>query len=268
MDDNKELVLDTEKVETTTEEIEGGESVTEEPVIEQPTIKTYSDKEVDDIVQRRLQRQERQLKKEYKNKYGELEEILKAGLNVETVEQATEQMKNFYKDKGIEVPKATAYDDYDLDILAEVEAKSMIDDYSFDELKQEVDRLASKGLDGMDAREKKVFQKLAEYRQDKETRMELESIGVDESVFTSKEYIDFTSKLNPNMSEKDKYEMYSKYRPMPEVEPIGSMKGNNTQETGVKEYYTYEEASQFTMDDLRKTPGLQEAIEKSMQKWN
>ena len=42
---------------------------------------------------------------------------------------------------------------------------------------------------------------------------------------------------------------------------------NTSNQNGVKEYYTYEEASNFTKEDFDKNPELFKAVEKSMQRW-
>ena len=48
---------------------------------------------------------------------------------------------------------------------------------------------------------------------------------------------------------------------------MGSMKHEPTKDTGVKEFYSHEEAKQFTVDDFNKNPALYEAVKKSMLKW-
>jgi hypothetical protein len=69
------------------------------------------------------------------------------------------------------------------------------------------------------------------------------------------------------MSLKDKYSMYLKFQPKKAVETIGSMKNNTSDNNKVKEFYTHEEASKFTKEDLDRNPELLKAIENSMTKW-
>ena len=45
------------------------------------------------------------------------------------------------------------------------------------------------------------------------------------------------------------------------------MKTNAVSSNEVKDFYTYEEASRFTKEDLDKNPKLYKAIENSMSKW-
>jgi hypothetical protein len=87
------------------------------------------------------------------------------------------------------------------------------------------------------------------------------------SALEDKEFIEFAKDLNQNLSIKDQYEKYLKYRPKPKVEPMGSMKGTTEKSNEVKDFYTREEAMQFTKEDFDKNPKLYEAVEKSMHKW-
>lgn len=259
MENNEELVLtNTENADTQT---------AEENVELVESVKTFTQEEVDKILEKRLGRQETKLRKEYEKKYGRAETVLKAGLETDTFEDAINQLEDFYKKNGTEIPEyKSVYDERDTQYLAQKDAEEIID-LGFEEVVEEVDRLAKIGLENMTAREKIMFQKLAGYRQNEEARKELASIGVTPEALTSAEYVEFKANLNPNMSEKDKYEMYLKYRPKSVVEPIGSMRGTNQKDTGVKEFYTREEAMQFSREDLDKNPELFKAIEQSMYKW-
>ena len=48
---------------------------------------------------------------------------------------------------------------------------------------------------------------------------------------------------------------------------MGSMKNSTGEEGTVKDFYTRDEALQFTKKDLDKNPALYKAIEASMLKW-
>jgi hypothetical protein len=45
------------------------------------------------------------------------------------------------------------------------------------------------------------------------------------------------------------------------------MKHSAPPDTGVKDFYSYEEAKKFTKADFDKNPALFAAVERSMQKW-
>ena len=263
MEDNKELVNETENVELPTEEV-----VVTEEVIEQP--KTYTEDElnarVDELLAKKIARKEARIRKEYDKKYGKLENVLRAGTGEDDLNTITDTLSNFYTKKGIQIPTEPTYSESDMKVLANAEAQSIIDS-GFDEVVEEVDRLAELGVDNMTSREKLVFTKLAEYRKSEQDRKDLAKIGVSEAALEDKEFIEFASKLNPNMSTKEKYEMYTQYKPKPKVETMGSMKNTTSNDTGVKDFYTRDEALKFTKKDFDKNPALFKAVENSMLKW-
>lgn len=263
MEDNKELVNETENVELPTEEV-----VVTEEVIEQP--KTYTEDElnarVDELLAKKIARKEARIRKEYDKKYGKLENVLRAGTGEDDLNTITNTLSNFYTKKGIQIPTEPTYSESDMKVLANAEAQSIIDS-GFDEVVEEVDRLAELGVDNMTSREKLVFTKLAEYRKSEQDRKDLAKIGVSEAALEDKEFIEFAEKLNPNMSTKEKYEMYTQYKPKPKVETMGSMKNTTSNDTGVKDFYTRDEALKFTKKDFDKNPALFKAVENSMLKW-
>lgn len=265
MEDNTNLVTDvTENVEVTTEQTQG--QVTE--VVKEPE-KIYSEadlnKKINELLPQKMARIRKKVEKEYEKKYGNVENVLKSGLGVETLEEATNQLTDFYTRKGIQIPTTPTYSDDDLKVLARAEAEDIISG-GFDEVVEEVDRLANIGVANMTPRETEVFKRLAEYRQNEEARLELAKIGVGDKVLQDTDFIDFSNKLNPSLSIKEKYEMYTQLKPKAKVESMGSMK-NATKDNGVKEFYTREEALQFTKADFDKNPALFKAVENSMYKW-
>jgi hypothetical protein len=48
---------------------------------------------------------------------------------------------------------------------------------------------------------------------------------------------------------------------------MGSMKSSTTQDNGLKDYYSYEEAMKFTKQDFDKNPELYKRVQQSMPKW-
>ena len=250
-------------MEPTTEEMDGAVEEIETPE------KVYTEEEfqqrLNDAVGKRLARKEAKIRKEYEKKYGGLEDVLKAGTGLGTVEEIEGNFRQFYEGKGIEIPNKPTYNDKDIAILAKAEAEDIIQS-GLDEVIEEVDRLAKIGVDKMSARDKAVFSQLCSYRKDAEQARELSKIGVPEDVYNSKEYKDFASMFDSRTPTAKVYELYEKTQPKKELKLPGSMK-SNTQDTGVKEFYTVEEARRFTKADFDNTPGLFEAVERSMYKW-
>ena len=261
MNENENLVLnDTENVETVTTEETTGEEQVEIPV------KTYTQEEVDEIVGKRLARNTAKIRKEYSKKYGDLENVLKAGTGKDNVVELTDTFRSFYEQKGIHIPSEPTYSGRDIEVLAKAEADDIIS-AGFEEVVEEVDRLAELGIENMSAREKQVFKELAEYRQNAERSNELSKLGVTEDVYNSKEFKDFASKFGTNTTITEIYEIYNKMQPKKEVRTMGSLKNNTTNDTGVKDFYTRDEALKFTKKDFDNNPELFKAVEKSMLKW-
>lgn len=266
MFDNENVITDEviEEVEesTKTEEVETKE--------DEPSEKVYTEKEHQEKVKRTLDKKiprlEAKIRKEYKEKYGQLESVLKAGTGIESVEEIAGNFRKFYEEKGIQIPTEPLYSEKDIRTLAKVEAEEIIDS-GWDEVVEEVDRLAKKGVKNMSPREKEVFRTLAEYRKSEETGKELAKIGVGEDVYKSKEFQEFASKFSSKTPVTEIYNIYHKMQPQKEVKQIGSVKTTATDENAVKDFYSYEEAIKFEREELDKNPKLFKTIQESMRKW-
>lgn len=249
----KELPL-TENVEQTTEE----------------TPKMYTEAElnarVDELLGKKIARREAKIRKEYDRKYGELEEVLRAGTGKANVDEMTDTFKKFYQGKGIKMPEKPQYSAKDLETLAKAEAEDIIKG-GYEDVVEEVERLTEIGAANMTAREKAVFRVLAEHRQNAERGKELAKIGVTEDVYNSKDFKEFQNMFNPNTPIADVYNLYSKTRNKKDIKPMGSMKNTTSDDNGVKDFYSFEEAQKFTVDDFNKKPDLYEAVKASMPKW-
>lgn len=257
MENIEELVEETENVEQTTEEIETTEEIQEEaPVVEEPQEEMFTKSQLEDIVKKRLGRQESKLRKEYANKYGKLETVVNAGLGTDNMDDAVEKLTEFYTKRGINIPTEPQYSDRDLEVLANAEADDVIS-YGYDEIVSEVDRLANLGAN-MSQRDRLVFTKLANARKQMEEEKELAAMGVTD---LDQEFKDFESKLNPNLTLKEKYDMYLAQKPKKENKIIGSMKGSP--ENKIKDYYSPEEIAKLTDEDLD-DPQVWEAVRRSM----
>jgi hypothetical protein len=251
MSENEILVEQTENVEQTTEET---------------PVKTYTQEEVDAIVGKAKARAKAKIEKDYQRKYGGLEEVLKAGTGKQSVEEMTDTFANFYRQKGINIPEKPVYSAKDIEVLAKAEAEEIIRG-GIEDVVEEVDRLTEKGAANMTPREKAVFRVLAEHRQSAERGQELSKLGVGEDVYNSQEFRDFAGKFNANTPIKDIYDIYSKTRPKKEIKTMGSMKNSASADSGVKDFYTRDEALRFTKADYDKNPALYKAVEASMLKW-
>lgn len=272
-------VEETENVEEQTTE-ENVDDSTESDVVEDATskdepveepkeeVKTYTEEEVSEIVKKRLARNEKKLRREYDKQYSKLGNVLNAGLGTSNIEEATTKLEDFYKGKGVNIPDSyePKMSDDDIEVLANKDAEDIISS-GYNDIVEEVDRLANIGVDKMSQRERIMFNKLAETRKSMEEEKELASIGVFKEQIEDNDFKDFAKKLNPSMSLKEKYEMYQSLKPKKDIKQMGSMKSGPTSNDGLKDFYTRDEALKFTEEDYEKNPRLEEIVEKSMQKW-
>ena len=255
MDNNENLVTEqvAENVEQTTEQ----------------TPKTYTEAEfnakLDEVLGKKIARREAKIRKEYDRRYGDLVDTLKAGTGKEDVGEINDAFKQFYASKGIKMPDKAQYSAKDIEVLARAEADDIIRGGDED-VTEEFERLEALGAK-MTAREQATFKLLAEHLQTTETGRELAKIGVTEDVYNSQEFKDFKSKFNPNTPVKDVYDIYLKTQPKKEFKTMGSMKNSTSDDGTVKDFYTRDEALQFTKKDFDKNPALFKAVEASMLKW-
>ena len=243
---------------------ENVEQTTEETVVEPAKLFTQDD--LNAAVGKAKARARAKIEKEYQRRYGRLEEVLKAGTGKESVEEVTDTFEQFYQKKGIQFPTKPAYSDSDIEVLARADAEEIIRS-GYEEVVEEVDRLAGIGVANMTARDKALFKTLAEHRQSAERGRELTKIGVTKEVYESKEFMDFAGKFAPTTPIRDIYDIYQKTQPKKEIKPMGSMKNNGSVDNGVKDFYSFEEAKKFTKKDFDKNPALYAAVQKSMTKW-
>lgn len=254
-ENNENLVTGvTENVEVATTE-----EIATEQVEVQPE-KTFTQSELNEIVKGAKARAKAQVRKEYDRKYGNLTEVLRAGTGKESVEEMTDTFAKFYEGKGIKISREPNYTDKDIEVLATAEANEVIR-MGYDEVVDEVDRLADLGVENMTPREKVYFKALAEHRQNTERQNELSKIGVTEDVYNSKEFQDFAKQFNSTTPIADIFNIYNKMQPKKEIKPMGSMK--NTAVSEVKDFYSAEEISKLTLDDLKK-PEVWDTVRRSM----
>lgn len=231
----------TENVEQTTEETE---------VVEQEERK-FTQAEVQEMIRQNVSRREAKLRKQFDRdmqKHRDLEDVLRIATGKETVEEMTGSFRQFYEDKGVQFPEKQTYSDREIEILADTEANEIIG-LGFEDVIEELERLKAKGVPNMDAKEKRMFQTLADHVKVTEESRELEAIGVTADVYNSKEFKDFAGQFNQNTPITDIFNIYNKMtKPKKEVRTMGSMK--NSQVPKVKEYYSPDEIERLTDADL------------------
>jgi hypothetical protein len=265
----EEVVIDT------SEDIEQ----TQEPVVEAETnsedieaqIEARANELMEEKIKDRLDRYKKSEKeRQYKEnaKYKQLENVMKAGLGVDNLDDAISKASDFYKEQGINIPEfKQGFSERDEKILAKADAQDIIE-LGRDEMKAEANRLSNIPLDKMTVRERTIFDTLCEELTNLKDIDELKAKGYKTDILETKEFKDFRNQFNFNTPISTIYEMYNKMNGQAVKQPAspGSAK-SNTSTNEIKEYYTPEEARQFTEEDFEKNPKLMQRIEESMQKW-
>lgn len=260
MNENMENIENLENLETEVVS-ENVEQVTEETAPAAPA-KTFTQEELNAAVGKAKARTRAKVEREFQKKYGGLETVLRAGTGKESVEEITESFTDFYTQKGIQLPSAPTISDRDARVLAEAEANDIIN-AGYDEVVEEVDRLAKLGVDKMSAQDKVMFEILGNHRNAVEVGRQLAQIGVPESVYNSQEFKNFAGMFARTTPITEVYKLYAK-NVKPAVEPIGSMK-NGSHDEG-KTFYTPEEVDKLTPKDYD-NPVIFQRVRDSMKLW-
>lgn len=279
MKNNKNIAIEEidENVETTpTEEMVEEMEQVETPSAETQSEKIYSEAEFqakfEESMNKKMPRREAKIRKEFDEKYSQhkrLANVLQAGTGEKDIGKIIDAFEKHYAGKGIDTSsKQPEYSERDTVVLARADAEEIIAS-GFDEVVEETDRLAKIGVKNMTARDKEMFRVLAAHRQNTERSKEFADLGVTEDVYNSTEFKNFASMFKADTPIKEILSIYNKTaQPKKEIQTMGSMKNSKADNSAVKDYYSPEEAKKFTRADYDKTPGLLEAVEKSMRKWN
>ena len=246
------------------EEYTDSEEASEEADVETPAPKTFTQEELDTIVENRLKRERKRLDKEYNSKlskYEELAYLTREGLKAENDEDALEKTRNFYGKQGIKyTPGRSAREE---EILANAEAQDILDNCdSTDDIEKEIKRILSKGTNATD-RETLIAQKLTDELTLKVRVSELEKIGVKEEIYNSSEFKKFEKQFTKDTPIADIYELYrSKTMPKKEVYNPGSMKTTAGKEK--KQFISEAEFDKMSDKEIEQNLDL---IQESMSKW-
>ena len=254
-----------QSVEQNVEGIELTDTASQEE--EKKEVKKYSEEElnarVDELLSKKLARATRKLEREYENKYSdymEIGNIVSKGLNAKDIKDAKTKVQDFYKEQGIAFDNINTRSDSEEKILGKYEADEIIE-LGFDDMQEEANRLADIGYDNLSIRDKEKFTILANTLTQEKNKRELQSMGVKDDVLNDSKFKDFAGQFNNKTSIKTIYELYKQTQPKKEVNTMGSMKGVTSKVE--KDYYTDEELSKLTLDDLS-DDAVWEKVRKSM----
>jgi hypothetical protein len=190
-------------------------------------------------------------------------DVLKAGTGKESVEELTETFKNYYGDKGVPMPQSSGLSQRDIQTLAISDAQEIIDG-GYEEVVDEMERLAKIGADRMNDRDKIIFRTLANHKASTERGNALAAIGVPEEVYNGTEFVNFAKQFQANVPIEKVYAMFEKSTVTTKAEPIGSMKSGarNPQKT----FYTPEEVDRLRPEDYD-DPVVFRNVRNSMMRW-
>lgn len=271
----EEEIITTDVPETSEEELEEVDIDTSEDTETEETLDTqeqdikeetrYTQEEVNSIVKDRLDRFKKKEKEELR-KYKYLEDIVKAGTGTSSIDEAIKETADFYRGNGLDIPEFTNLSEEDEITLGRNDATAFLD-LDYQDLKEEVDRLANIPRDQRTVREQAKLNVLGIERTKRDNIEKMKAKGYDTSVLDTKEFKDFSDQFNTDTDISKIYEMYQKVYGLIPKQPSspGSVKTSTTGE--VKEYYTPEEAKKFTEEDYDRNPALYEAVQKSMLRW-
>ena len=269
--DNEEVVEtdvpETSEEETAEEVVVDASQDNEEDIdklVEERANKLFEEKVEERLVRDRNKR-ERDFQKKL-SKYKQLENIMKAGLGVDNLDEAINKSSEFYTEQGITIPEEKFYSERDEKILAKADAREIID-LGRDEMEAEANRIADIPESKRTVREKVMFDTICTELMDLKATDELKSKGYDVSILDNKEFKDFRNQFAVSTPITQIYDMYSKLNGTKAEQPKspGSAKNSNSNNE-IKDYYTPDEVRAFTEEELD-NPKLMKAIEKSMQLW-
>ena len=264
--------VDTETTEENQEEVNSEATETEEQSSEEEEKEErkieLTQSQLNEMIAERVRREqnsskrnEANIRREYEEKYANIENIINAGFGTSSLDEGLDRIADLCKQKGITIPeKKSSFSQSDLEVLANYTADEIIKD-GYEAVDNELKKLANKGADKMNQREKLIFSRLNNEKKVMDGERELEAIGVKTEILKSKEFKDFADKFTGSkFSMKEIYAMYKK--PKPKAKPIGSMINNNPKE--VKDFISEAEYDKMTDEEIEKNMPL---IRKSMLLW-
>ena len=290
-EDNKEVIVDGTSVDTTnpTENLEENEEVVgtledtseadasqAEEEKESVKEKLYTQKELQEAIDRNVKGRLARAENEYAKKIQEYEDLaytLRKGMgkNDGDVKDLNKDLRSFYKEQGIDIPEPKIhYNERDERILAKADADEIIE-AGEDEVKRIANQIYNKPEAQRTIREKVIFETLGKHVIAERAKAQLKEKGVNEDILSDDKFKKFASQFNTSTPITEIYNLYDKLNKTTEKKTpppsTGSVKTTGKSQE-IKDYYTPEEVSKFTMQELKNNPKLMKAVEKSMAQWN
>lgn len=245
--------------------VDEGTKTTEEetPNVEPKITQERTQEQVDEIIQRRLDRENKKHEREIR-KYKSIIDTLSIGTGTQDLDEINQALIQSYEEQGVNVPQ-NQRSEREETILAKADAQEIIE-LGKEEMEAEANRLASIPYTNRTTREKAIFNELGAELTKLKALEELEDKGIKTDILEDKDFKEFAKDYNPNVSVLKIYEIYEKTKgnAAPTTpKPMGSVK-DTAKSNEIKEYYTQEEIKQFTKEELMANPKLMDAVENSL----
>lgn len=256
---------DDEQVQETTQEVETPSQEDIERMIEERANKKTEEQIEQRLIRDRISRERKQNKELVK--YRQLENVIKAGLGVDNLDDAISRTSEFYKEQGVTIPEfKDLYSERDEKILAKADAQEIIE-LGKEEMEAEANRIASIPEAKRSLREKTIFNTLCQELISLRDVDELKSKGYKTDILQTKEFSDFRNQFNVNTPISKIVEMYNKMNGQVVEQPRspGSAKSTTTVKQ-IKDYYSPEDFDKLTDEDLT-NPKIMEIVDKSRLQW-
>ena len=187
-----------EQVQETTQEVERPSQEDIERMIEERANKLTEEKIQDRLARDRATRERKQSQE--MAKYKQLENIMKAGLGVETLDEAINKSSDFYRGQGVNIP--TYQEEFKLSereerILAEADAKEIIS-FGKQEMETEANRIAAIPENKRSLREKTIFNTVCKELINLRDIDALRAKGYETGLLNDIKFKDFRKQFNVN----------------------------------------------------------------------
>lgn len=255
--DDEQIQENVEETEQSSEDIQ--------KLVEERANKLFEEKVKERLVRDRINRERKQNKE--LAKYRQLENVIKAGLGVDNLDDAISRTSEFYKEQGVTIPEfKDLYSERDEKILAKADAQEIIE-LGKEEMEAEANRIASIPEAKRSLREKTIFNTLCKELISLRDVDELKSKGYKTDILQTKEFSDFRNQFNVNTPISKIVEMYNKMNGQVVEQPRspGSAKSTTTVKQ-IKDYYSPEDFDKLTDEDLT-NPKIMEIVDKSRLQW-
>ncbi len=236
-----------------------------EKQIEERANKLFEEKVEERLIRDRVNRERKQNKE--MTKYRQLENVIKAGLGVDNLDEAISRTSSFYKEQGINIPEyKESYSERDEKILAKADAQEIIES-GRNEMEAEANRIANIPAEKRTIREKTIFDTLCKKLINLKDIDDLKEKGYKTEILSEKKFNEFRNQFNVNTPISKIYEMYSKINGQEVVQPKspGSVK-STTAVKQIKNYYSPEDFDKLTKEDLE-NPEIMKVVDKSRLQW-